>query len=34
VDLGFDSFGVDSGGKKGVTERVYRFVRSARTSSP
>ncbi len=27
VDLGFDSFGVDLGGKKGVTEKVYRFVR-------
>ncbi len=28
VSLGFDGFGVDLGGKKGVTERVYRFVRS------
>jgi len=28
VDLGFDIVGVDSGGKKGVTERVYRFVRA------
>lgn len=27
VELGFDVCGVDSGGKKGVTERVYRFVR-------
>lgn len=27
VDLGFDVAGIDSGGKKGVTERVYRFVR-------
>jgi phage terminase large subunit GpA-like protein len=27
VDLGFDAFGVDLGGKKGVTEKVYRFVR-------
>lgn len=27
MPLGFDSFGVDLGGKKGVTERVYRFVR-------
>lgn len=27
VPLGFDIFGVDLGGKKGVTERVYRFVR-------
>ena len=27
VPLGFDAFGVDLGGKKGVTERVYRFVR-------
>ena len=27
IDLGFDAFGVDLGGKKGVTERVYRFVR-------
>jgi phage terminase large subunit GpA-like protein len=28
VDLGFDIVGIDSGGKKGVTERVYRFVRN------
>ncbi|MGC1302973.1 MAG: terminase gpA endonuclease subunit, partial [Caulobacteraceae bacterium] len=28
IDLGFDAFGVDLGGKKGVTERVYRFARS------
>jgi phage terminase large subunit GpA-like protein len=28
VPLGFDAFGVDLGGKKGVTEKVYRFVRS------
>jgi phage terminase large subunit GpA-like protein len=27
VPLGFDIFGVDLGGKKGVTEKVYRFVR-------
>lgn len=27
IPLGFDLFGVDLGGKKGVTERVYRFVR-------
>lgn len=27
VPLGFDQFGVDLGGKKGVTEKVYRFVR-------
>lgn len=27
IELGFDVCGVDSGGKKGVTERVYRFVR-------
>lgn len=27
IPLGFDAFGVDLGGKKGVTERVYRFVR-------
>lgn len=27
IDLGADIVGVDLGGKKGVTERVYRFVR-------
>lgn len=28
IDLGFDIVGIDSGGKKGVTERVYRFCRN------
>ncbi len=28
VDLGADIVGIDSGGLKGVTERVYRFVRA------
>ena len=27
MPLGFDAVGIDLGGKKGVTERVYRFVR-------
>ncbi len=27
IDLGIDIVGIDSGGKKGVTEKVYRFVR-------
>lgn len=28
IDLGWDMVGVDLGGKKGTTERVYRFVRA------